>query len=137
MRRSTLIATLAVLLILTASAAGGWLALAPGAARFVVPGASDVHIRSLAPGTHEITFRVGQANKEWTSLLDRQLRGQGWLPPDYSGARAQFTIYSYVNHYWFGSIWEQADLQGDPQHARIVVRRWLRLGWLFTESIPL
>ena len=131
------LALLAVLVVVVACGAGVWPALAPSAARFVVPGASDVQVRSLARGTREISYRFDHPNLDWAALLDRQLRAQGWLPPDYSGAKVQFTIYSYVNYIWIGSIWEQADVQGEAQRGHIVVQRWLRLRWLFTEPIPL
>ena len=127
------------LVILTVLAAviacgGGWLALASGAGAFVAPGASDVQVHSLSLCTRLVTFRAAPGT-DWASQLDRRLRDQGWLPPDYSGASAQFTTYSYVNYYWFGTIWEQADLEGDAEHARIVVRRWLRLRWFVAQAI--
>jgi hypothetical protein len=134
MRRRTIVLALVELVCLVMCGAGGWLALRTDTARFVVPGASEVHVQSIRPGTHLITFNATEPSADWADQLDRRLRDQGWLPPDFSGATAQFTIYSYVNLYWFGSIWEEADLHGDAQHARIIVRRWLRLRWLFDQS---
>jgi hypothetical protein len=44
-------------------------------------------------------FTATESGADWAAQLDRRLRGQGWLPPDFSDAAAQFTIYSYVNSY--------------------------------------
>lgn len=128
------IAILGVLVAVVACGAGGWLALVPQAGELAPPGASDLQVRSLSIGTRLVTFHA-PPGADWASQLDRQLRDQGWLPPDYSGASAQFTTYSYVNYSWFGAIWEQADLQGNADNGRIVVRRWLRLRWFVAQAI--
>ncbi len=134
MHHRTIVIALVALICMASCGTAGWLALRPNTARFVVRGASEIRVQNILLGTRQITFTTSEPSADWAEQLDRRLRDQGWLPPDFSGAAAQFTIYSYVNSYWFGSIWEQADLQGDAHHARIIVRRWLRLPWLFGQS---
>lgn len=102
-----------------------------------VPGAFDVRVVHTAPGTRVITFEIADTGGDWAYQLDRSLRARGWLPPDYSGAPAQFTIYSHVMSFGVGTLWEEADIQGNAHAARITVRRWLRLPWLTRGPIKL
>lgn len=127
MRRRGAICIMALLLVASSCSIVVLLALWPSQYRFVVPRATEVQVQRIGPGTHTITYNVAEPG--WHITLDRRLRAARWLPPDFSGAPAQYTIYSYVNMYWFGSIWEEADVQGSAKHASITVRRWLRLRW--------
>ena len=69
MRRQPLIAIVAVLVAVAACAAGGWLALAPRSAQFVVPGARDVRVQGMAPGLRVITFRMADPAADWATQL--------------------------------------------------------------------
>ena len=129
MRRRNAIGAIILLLIAMGCGVGAWQALQPDTARFVVPGATHVQVQQRTPGIRVVSFDFVDPRASWDTLLDQRLRAARWLPPDFSGAPGQFTIYGYVNSYWFGSIWEEANLQGNAQHATVILRRWLRLRW--------
>ncbi|KPV49596.1 hypothetical protein SE17_31710 [Kouleothrix aurantiaca] len=98
--------------------------------RFAVPGAYNVLVTRQQPGVRVISFEVLPGAPDWAYILDRSLRAQGWLPPDYSGANGQFNRYSYVMSLKVVTVWEEAEIDGDVQKARITLRRWLRIAWL-------
>jgi hypothetical protein len=136
MRRAIIVAVVLCAAVLACGTAG-WQALTPDARRFVVPGATNVRVQRAGLGTHVVSYDYAQTNTAWDTLLDRQLRAARWLPPDFSGAPAQFSVYTYVNTSWFGTVWEEVNIQGNPHHPTIVLRRWLRLHWLPQYSISL
>lgn len=109
--------------------AGGALLAPERGQRFVVPGAYDVQVSYARAGERTVSFRVAPSTPDWAYALDRSLRAQGWLPPDFSGAAAQFTIYTHVMSFGAVSVWEEAQIDGTAQQAHIRLRRWLRLSW--------
>ena len=134
MRRPSPMIIITLLVVALSCGALAWSGLRPSPAGFVVPGATNVHVERAEPGVRLISYDLAEPG--WDTALDRRLRAARWLPPDFSGAPAQYTIYSYVNMYWFGSIWQEANVQGSATHARITVRRWLRLRWWPAYRVP-
>ena len=130
MRQRGMLITVALLAGVLACGIVSGLAIAPDPGRFVVPGASNVHVQRVGWGTRIVSYDFTPTGTAWDTLLDRRLRSARWLPPDFSGAPGQFTIYTYVNMPWIGTTWEEAKLEGDAQHASIILRRWIRLRWL-------
>lgn len=134
MRRHSPVIIITLLVITLSCGALAWSGLRPSPARFVVPGAINVQVERAGPGVRVISYELTEPG--WDTTLDRRLRAAHWLPPDFSGAPAQYTTYSYVNTHWFGAIWHEANMQGDATHARIIVRRWLRLRWWPSFQLP-
>ena len=133
MRLARVQRVVAALLILVCVA--GVLLVPDRGQRFVVPGAYDVRVARPTVGVRVVTFRVPAGTPDWADTLDRSLRAQGWLPPDYSGAVGQFTIYTHIMSFFSISVWEEAQIGGDAQQARITLRRWLRVAWPKSLSI--
>lgn len=135
MRRRTLYFTLVAVICVLTSGLIAWRIALPDMVFLVTPGAENLRIQRLGSGVRVVTYHVPSSDTEWLSVLDQRLRAQGWMPPDYSGASQQFTIYTYVNSLQFGSMWQEINLEGTAHYAHIVMRRWLRLPWLSAQPI--
>ena len=44
--------------------------------------------------------------------------------------------YVYLSSPWFGEIWDVVELEGEPNVARISVRRWIELPWQWQRWWP-
>jgi len=116
-------------LLVIALGAALWLAARPPIAPFVVAGASDVRVRAIGMGAWEISYEASGPRFGWYFQVERNLRDARWVPPDKWGDPAQLNVYRRASSLWLGYLWERAELDGDPNHARIVVRRWFSIPW--------
>ena len=123
------VAIAALLLAIAGCAAGAWLASRPPLAPFLVPGATDVEVTELGFGRRVISYNAPGSHYEWYFTVTRNLETSRWLPPDRWGLARQLNTYTRVSPLWFGYLWEQADLHGEPSRARIIVGRWLDIPW--------
>jgi hypothetical protein len=119
-------ACIAVALTLTC-AAGAWSASRPSIAPFLAPGATEIQVREIGWGRREITYTALGERYAWYFAVASRLESSRWLPPDRWGPREQINTYTQVKPFWVGYVWEQVDLHGEPNHARITVRRWFYL----------
>jgi hypothetical protein len=126
-RRIAALSLLALLIIALGAALGA--AARPPIASFVVAGAANVRVQTLGVGVWQISYEAPGPEFEWYFQVERNLRDARWVPPDKWGDPAQLNIYRRASSLWLGYLWERAELDGDRNHARIVVRRWFSIPW--------
>ena len=130
-RRLAILCTIAALV---ACGAAAWAGAQPSVAPFLVPVATDVHVAELGWGQRLITYQVPDPAYGWYSKITRDLKARGWTPPtrDYYrwGSTEGFVnLYTRRTYLWVVSIQEQAELQGTPRFARIILRRSIAIHW--------
>jgi hypothetical protein len=114
---------------MAACAAGTWFAARPPITRFIAPGAQQVHTRDIGLGRRLITYQAAGERYEWYFTIARQLEASGWIPPDKWGPASQINTYTHVTPLWLGFLWEQVELHGEPNQARISIHRWITIPW--------
>ena len=97
----------------------------------IVPGASQVELRSAGFGEQRISYRAPGPAYAWFFTTTRNLAKNGWTPPldTRSQVRSTPVVYWRISKFWFIYISEQIALQGEPDLARISVRRQLIIPW--------
>ena len=132
MRRRIAILLLPLLALALTCAGGAWLALRPPVARYVVPGARGVRVRDAGAGERYITYDAPGDRYAWYFAVASDLERSGWIPPDKWGPKEQINTYRRVRPIWGGYggyLWEQVELRGEPNQARIALRRWFTFPW--------
>lgn len=130
-RRFTLL-LLPLLALGMSCAAGLWLVARPPVAPYVVPGATGLRVRDVAPGERLISYDAPGQRYDWYFAVSGGLERARWIPPDKWGAASQINTYTRVSPIlggYAGHVWEQVELHGEPNHARITVRRWVTFPW--------
>jgi hypothetical protein len=109
---------------------GLWRALQLPTALMIAPGAVNIQVRRSGIGEQVITYQAPGSAYSWRLHVAGELAAQGWVLPE--GWRADMPTfnYSHISAFWLGAILEQADLDGEPNFARITVRRWVKLSCL-------
>lgn len=127
-----MLAVVALLLLLSAGAAGVWAAAQPPVGLLLVPGASDVRITRLGWNEWQISYRVPGA-APWPSTVGRQLQAAGWAIERPAKYGALSRTYNHATGLGIGELWEWAYLTVDPVHpdlVRMMLRRSVHLPWL-------
>lgn len=128
LRRSIwLAASLAMLLIVCG--AGAWVAVRPPVGRLIAPGAQNVRVRELGLGQRLLTYEATGGRYDWYYAVAARLEESGWSQPNKWGPAEQYNIYTQVTPLWIGFLWEQVELRGGPNQARITLRRWVSISW--------
>jgi hypothetical protein len=129
MRRLLVALSLLGLASVVVCAAAVWFAARPPITRFVVPGAQDVRIHEIGLGQRLITYQAAGGRYAWYFTIASQLEASGWIPPDKWGPPSQINTYTHVSPLWIGFLWEQVELHGEPNQARITIHRWITVPW--------
>lgn len=96
-----------------------------------MPGATDIQILSFGFSEQQITYRIAGRPYGWYFAIVRNLAKEGWSAPVDDRVRLQTIpdIHWRISAFWLVYIKEQVALQGDPDFARITVRRELVIPW--------
>jgi hypothetical protein len=97
--------------------------------RFIPLGARDIRVQEVGLGQRLLTYEATGGRYEWYFAVAAHLEDSGWIPPDKWGPLDQSNTYTHVSPLWIGYLWEQAELYGEPNHARIILRRWITIPW--------
>jgi hypothetical protein len=122
-----LVGMLAVLLVVCG--ASSWLAIRPSVGHLIAPGAENVSVRELGLGQRLLTYEATGSRYEWYYVVAARLEQSGWSQPNKWGPAEQYYIYTQVTPLWIGFLWEQVELRGGPNQARITLRRWVSISW--------
>lgn len=129
-RKTRLLVALALALVV-ASCAGVWLAIRAPQRLFLVPGAADIQVSSLGLATQLITYHAPGPPYTWYYTVVRNLSAEGWSAPvvTRAGIRNTPEIHWRISSWWLIYIKEEVGLQGEPDFARITVRREIIIPW--------
>jgi hypothetical protein len=86
-------------------------------------------VRELGLGQRLLTYDAGGSGYEWYYAVATRLEDGGWTQPNKWGPAEQYNIYTQATPIWIGFLWEQVELRGEPNQARITLRRWVSLSW--------
>ncbi len=117
------------LLMLVMIGAGGWNAMRTPPTVLVAPGALDINVHHIAIGEQLITYRAPGPPYAWRVAVATDLQRAGWVNPPWWRPDMPVLSYAKLSSWWFGTLWVQADLRGEPNGARISVRRWIEVRW--------
>lgn len=97
----------------------------------LVPDATDVRVHSQGFDTQSVTYRTAGKPYGWYFTVVRRLSADGWSAPVTSTRGIQNTpeIHWRISSLWLVYIEEQIGLQGDPNVARITLRRTFIFPW--------
>jgi hypothetical protein len=119
-----------VLFIVSAASLGIRRALQPPVMLMIVPGATQIEV--LQPSTRDrvIMYHLPGPAYAWRAMVERDLATSGWARPVWWRPRMRSAFKKlYVSSPWFGTIWDSVELDGDPNVARISVRRRIEFPW--------
>ena len=131
------LAILTLLLVLGGLGAGVWRALHPSTGEFLVPGVTDIQVINVGVGAQLIIYHAPGPAYAWRAAVEHNLVQRGWVNPSWWHPGLPDLIYIYRSEFGFGTIWYQADLRGDPNDARISIRRWIELPWWWYVPWPI
>jgi hypothetical protein len=123
------LAILAILLALGGVSAGVWRALHPPVGLFLVPGATDIQVLDMGMGAQLVTYHASGSAYTWRAAVERTLVQHGWVYPSWWLPGWPNPSYIYRVEFGLGALWSRADLYGEPNVARITIRRWAELPW--------
>jgi hypothetical protein len=116
---------LALVLLVGACTAVGWLALRQRDAQFIAPGAYDLQVVQAGVGGRVIRYRMAQPELGWASTIARRLSLSGWsITFDrYAwGDTANYVpTYTRTSQFWLVRVRERAELRGARDAAEITV----------------
>ena len=125
-----ILASIAALLLLSVAGLGIRSALHPPVAGMLAPGATHIAVVQPHMGERIITYDAPGPPYAWRATVGRDLATHGWVPPIWWRPNMPATnTYLHVSSFWFGAIWDAVELDGEPNVARISVRRWIELPW--------
>ena len=118
------------LLIISATSLGIRSALHPPVTSMIVPGATQIEVRQPSMGEQVISYHAPGPAYAWRATVEGDIARHGWERTNWwlPGMHSTFQ-YVYVSSPWFGAIWDAVELGGEPNIARISVRRWIELPW--------
>lgn len=130
-RRVTLIGLSIGLALIIAGCIGAQRVGSAVQAILIVPGATEVELRSAGFGEQRITYRAPGPAYAWFFSTTRNLAKNGWTAPvdTRSQVRSTPVVYWRISKIWFIYISERIALQGEPNVAQISVRRQLIFPW--------
>jgi hypothetical protein len=134
LRRKPIIGLLALatcLALLITCGTGAWGLARTGLGLLIVPGATDIQVRSFGLGQQQITYRTSGSPYGWYFTIVRNLAADGWSAPVDNRVRLQTApdIHWRIRPFWFVYLKERVALQGDPDVARITVSREVIIPW--------
>jgi hypothetical protein len=103
----------------------GWAAARPPIEPLVAPNARDIRLQGMGMGQWLLTYEVASTRDEWYYTIATRLADSGWSQPSKWGPPALLNTYTLVTPLWIGALWEQVELRGEPNRARIILRRWI------------
>jgi hypothetical protein len=124
MRRRLVLSLLLSISLLSCSAVG-WAAARPPIAGLVTPDAREIHLQGLGWGQWLLTYEAAGARGEWYYTIATRLADSGWSQPSKWGPPPLLNTYTLVTPLWIGSLWQQVELRGEANRARIIFRRWI------------
>ena len=127
-----ILALFSVLIALGGCGIGGWVAVRPSLALFIVPNATDIQMVSQGWGAWQIRYYAPGSPTTWHIDVAKQLEAQHWSSPDRVEYGALSRTYSRASLFGFGALWEWAYLTVDPLRphvAHINVQRWIAISW--------
>ena len=97
----------------------------------LVPGATDVQDQARGFGEYQVTYQAPGAPYAWYFAIVRNLSAEGWAGPidTRAGLRNTPEVHWHIVSFGFLYIAEEVALQGDPNFARITVRRTIIIPW--------
>jgi hypothetical protein len=122
-------AILAILLAIGGVGAGVWRALHPPVGLFLVPGATNIQVLDIGAGAQLVTYHAPGAAYAWRAAVEHTLVQRGWVYPAWWLPGRPNPSYVYRLEFGLGALWSQADLHGEPNDARISIRRWVEVPW--------
>jgi hypothetical protein len=136
------IAVFGLLILVAVCSGGGWMAIRPPLAQFLVPGAADIRVTALRWNEWQLIYHTSGSPATWLLDVGRHLEHEGWNSPDRVGYGALSRSYMRSSSLVFCTLWEWAYLSFDPVRphvAQIRVRRSIVIGWrqhVFDTAIP-
>jgi hypothetical protein len=131
------------LLVVGVVGAGVWYAAQPPLALFIVPGATDIQVVILGPGTRLITYQPPGERCDWYVTVTQSLAANHWQAWSIGGEHTSEyeqtpelrsdpprISYTHTVAFPFGYLWDQAVLDPDPNaewteaRARFHCHRW-------------
>lgn len=130
-RRAGLLALVVTLALVGAGGASVWQLLRSPVPGLIVPGAVAVHTQSHGLGGQQITYQSHGRPYGWYFVLVRNLAASGWTMPleRREGIHDDPEVYWRLSPLWFGYLKEEVAVEGDPDFARITIRREIILPW--------
>jgi predicted ester cyclase len=96
----------------------------------IVPGATQIEAVQPRMGERIITYHAPGSAYAWRAMVEGDLAAHGWARPLWwRPDMSSKNTYLHVSSFWFGAIWDAVELDGEPNIARISVRRWFELPW--------
>ena len=123
------LAILTILLVLGGFGAGLWRALHPPIGAFLVPGATDIQVIEIGTGVQLITYHAPGTAYAWRAMVEHNLVRRGWVHPSWWHPGPPDLSYIYWSDVRLGVLWSQIELHGEPNEARITIRRWVEPPW--------
>jgi hypothetical protein len=115
---------------------GIWYVLHPPVDLWIVPGATQVEVRNIGLGEQTITYHSAERSYAWRLAVERNLLAHGWMVPAWYRPDMPGHGYLRKSDFWFGTIWDQADLWGELGVSRITTRRWFQFpGWVYRSKL--
>jgi hypothetical protein len=117
-------------------AIGIWMLSCPAVTSFIVPGVTDVQVVNLGWGQRQISYRAPGPPYAWYFTVTRNLETSGFLllnrwRPDESPTYDPIVPLRFEREF-ATLLWDEVVLtpdRGDPQRARITVRRRIIIPW--------
>jgi hypothetical protein len=116
------------LLLLVLIGVGGWMALRMPPAVLVAPGAMEIQVIQINAGKQLITYCAPGAPYAWRVAVVRNLEQRKWTNPLWWRPDQPLSLVR-ISRVGIALFWIQADLDGEPNVARITVRRWVEIPW--------
>jgi hypothetical protein len=118
------------LVLLSAAGLGMRTVLQPPMTRMIAPGATQIEVLQPSISARIMTYHAPGPAYAWRAAVERDLVTHGWARPLWWRPDMPVTFsYFHVSSFWFGSIWNEVELEGEPNVARISVRRSFELPW--------
>jgi hypothetical protein len=122
------------LVLLSAAGLGMRTVLQPPLTHMIAPGATQIEMLQPHMSARIIIYRAAGPAYAWRATVERNLTTHGWARPIWWREDLPATnTYLHVTSFWFGSIWDAVELDGEPSIARISVRRWIELRWRWSR----
>jgi hypothetical protein len=122
------------LALLSAAGLGMRTVLHPPFAHMFAPGATQIEMLQPRMSARIIIYHAAGPAYAWRATVARDLTAHGWARPLWWRPNMSDTnTYLHVSSFWFGSLWDSAELNGEPDVARISVRRWFELPWRWSR----
>ena len=100
----------------------------------IVSGATQIEVVQPSMWERVISYHLPGPAYGWRATVERDLATHGWAQPIWWRPDMPATnTYVHVSSFWFGSIWDAVELEGEPNLARISVRRWIELPWQWSH----